>query len=697
MTASLRRHRPDTGATGRPTRRALVGFALEALERRELLAGMAPTDAEQYMLELINRARANPAAEGTRLLALAQSNPLIHQATAGWDLGLFYRTISSYAPEPPLAFNPRLIDAALAEDASMLARNDQRHSPAGFLNDPGVAVDTDGRAYYATGSSYWATGENIFAFSQGVSPPTDATTVDFFEAGFLLDWGNPDFGHLKNLLAPGPAEANLAAGVYPFNEVGVGLLTNVTPTTPPPGNPANPSNAGINVGPDLVTQEFGWKQGNAFLTGTFYVDAQNTHSYAPGEGLGGVTIQAVGLGGQGTFTTQTWSSGGYSLQLPAGTYAVTSYGPSPGPRSTIIAIGLDNVAWGAAFAANTQADVPVPADYDGLGHAEMATYRPSTGDWSIKSPVYGPRTFNFGIPGDIPVPGHYDGGAAEVAVYRPSNGYWFILGPHGGRAISFGQPGDIPVPGDYDGDGKTDLAVFRPSNDTWYIYRSKTGTVQVQQWGIPGLDQPVPAAYDGGGVAEIAVVRPSTWQWFIISPAGVRVVQYGVPGDIPVPGDYDGLGKAEVAVYDPSIGGWFVQNTGRFVQYGIPNLDQPAPADYDGDGRLDMTAFRPNTAEWFVKGSRGGWIYDQYGQGGTAQNLKALIAAASPSIPAAWSSWIAAPGAEADHGAGPAARVVRPTVRIRSARPAVPTVATADGRQDPPLLSPFSRRDGGRG
>src|SRR6185312_17261126 len=191
MSALFRCGRGARGSRPRIRRRAL----LECLEPRALLAGAAPTDAEQYMLELINRVRTNPAAEGQRLLALAQTDPVIHQATAGWDLGLFYRTISSYSPEPPLAFNPRLIDAALAEDASMLANNSQQHSPAGFLNNPKVAVDTDGQAYCPTGSGWWATGENIFAFSQNVAG-RGATGIDaYFEAACLLDWGNPDFGH----------------------------------------------------------------------------------------------------------------------------------------------------------------------------------------------------------------------------------------------------------------------------------------------------------------------------------------------------------------------------------------------------------------------------------------------------------------------------------------------------------------------
>ena len=90
---------------------------VEALEARQVFAAVFPTDVEQYLVELINRARANPAAEAARF---------------GIDLneGLPAGTIST-APKPPLAVNPFLTDAARGHSQWMLDHDVFSHTGAG--------------------------------------------------------------------------------------------------------------------------------------------------------------------------------------------------------------------------------------------------------------------------------------------------------------------------------------------------------------------------------------------------------------------------------------------------------------------------------------------------------------------------------------------------------------------------------------
>src|SRR5205823_6325703 len=105
-------------------------------------------------------------------------------------------------------------------------------------------------------------------------------------------------------------------------------------------------------------------------------------------------------------------------------------------------------------------------------------------------------------------------GKTDLALWRPTDGTWHIAPSNGTPPITpniaaaqttqWGLPGDIPITGDFDGDGKADLALWRPVNATWYIIQSTNPTVPLQvQFGFLG-DVPVAGDFDGSGKQELA-------------------------------------------------------------------------------------------------------------------------------------------------------------------------------------------------
>lgn len=268
---------------------------------------------------------------------------------------------------------------------------------------------------------------------------------------------------------------------------------------------------------------------------------------------------------------------------------------NPSPNTTI----TDNQGVGIII----DEDRAYTADFDRDLKTDYSVFRPSEGNWYVlESASVKPSIVNFGVSGDVVVPGDYDGdGLADVAVWRGSEGTWYVIRSTDSsiQIFQWGTVGDKPVQGDYDGDGKTDFAIFRPSTGDWWISYAAGGSLTTH-FGI-STDRPVQGDYDGDGKTDIAVYRDGTWYVVDSSTVTLQVANWGISTDKPVPSDFDGDGKFDLAVY--RNGDWWIRSslTGGYSVVALGNAsDIPAAGDFDGDGTNDPAVFRPSNGDWYV-------------------------------------------------------------------------------------------------
>jgi serralysin len=268
--------------------------------KNQIISMVQPSASEQYLLELINRARLNPLGEAT-LFDLIDSNT----GLVDLNLGLPANTISSNSKQP-LAFNLLLIDGARSHSQWMLDTDTFSHTG---INGTTSKQRMENAGYPFTGS--WSSGENI-AF-QGTSGAIDIPgfTADNHQNLFL------SAGHRKNILNAS------------FREIGLGNLTG--------------DYQGFNA--LMITQDFAKSGSNVFLTGVAYNDlVLEDDFYTMGEGLGEITITAVRQSDNTTYSTQSMMAGGYQMALSAGTYNVSfSRNNQTLGNSTQVTIGAENL------------------------------------------------------------------------------------------------------------------------------------------------------------------------------------------------------------------------------------------------------------------------------------------------------------------------------------------------------------------
>jgi hypothetical protein len=187
------------------------------------------------------------------------------------------------------------------------------------------------------------------------------------------------------------------------------------------------------------------------------------------------------------------------------------------------------------------------------------------GTWDLED-----RVLQFGLTGDVPVTGDWDGsGVIRAGVFR--NGQWFLdwnnngRWDEGDREFSFGMPGDLPVTGDWNHNGITKAGVFR--NGIWILdwngeQRFSSHSRQFS-FGAPG-DIPVTGNWDGPGATRIGVFRRGIWYLdngdFQLDVRD-KVATFGLADDRPITGDWNGLGVTKIGVF--RNGQWILDSIGK--------------------------------------------------------------------------------------------------------------------------------------
>ena len=178
--------------------------------------------------------------------------------------------------------------------------------------------------------------------------------------------------------------------------------------------------------------------------------------------------------------------------------------------------------------------LPLVGDWDGDRTDDVAWYCPSDATWHLPGEV--PVT--FGIPDgfsepdprashpSMPAPADYDGdGSTDIATYEPMDGTFRMLTPDGPITIGTGFGYGYAVGADVDGDGEAEPVVLSLVDGAWERSGGVRGAPTYAAERRPTHDGPYPVVtdHDGDGDADLGELDVGG------EPTGARFLSEAVP------------------------------------------------------------------------------------------------------------------------------------------------------------------------
>ena len=279
----------------------------------------------------------------------------------------------------------------------------------------------------------------------------------------------------------------------------------------------------------------------------------------------------------------------------------------------------------------------LPGDFNRDGRSDIVTVNESpnrarTGsyNWTVHTGPGQQSTISFGRPGDILIPGDYDGsGVTDPTVIREENGfaYWHTVDASGEeKVVQWGLAGDHFARGDVDCDGKDDKIAVHAQNGllAWDILQTSTTSIPSLHYGLPG-DAVFVADVTGDSCDEIIVAREiaGAIYWFhkdVVTGEESDPITWGLAGDTLIaPADYNADGRDDFIVSRVVGGGYsFYIRASEQEQHAIPfglAGDVGLVGSFSGAGFNELAVYRPYEDKLYVRNFDGSLSTQQFPAG----------------------------------------------------------------------------------